>query len=212
MISQTVTLSVQEFRSWLEKETSNMIKPLDKEAAGLIDEVKKKISQVQEASRGLIKESEREIEKGKAYRRARVAKKLAQLFIDTLNNIKFPEQTSFRNTEALVKELKKSLSTIERERHIWFDRISPMFIMTRRKIDVVIGKLFESVEKLDSFISEKYMKAKSITDCFSSADTIAELRSEADRIEKEKNDTQSAISSAHGVCFVFFFFVAHTEF
>jgi predicted nucleic acid-binding Zn-ribbon protein len=195
VISQTPTLSAQEFRNWFEKETSKIAKPLDKEADGLIDEVKKKISQVQDACKTLIKESEREIEKGKSYRRARAAKKLAQLFADTLNNMKFPDQISFKNTEALVKDLKKSMSTIERERNIWFNRISPMFIMTRRKIDMVLSKLFESVGKLDSFISEKYVKAKNITDCFSSADTIVELRSEVERVEKEKNYTESAISS-----------------
>lgn len=190
-------MSVQEFRKWFEKETANLVKPLDKEASGLIDDMKKRTSQVEEACKSLIKESEREIEKGKVYRRARVAKKLAQLFIDTLDKVTFPEQVSFKNTEMLVKDLKKAVSTIERERYIWFQRIAPMFIMTRRRIDVVLSRLFESVEKSDSFTSEKYAKAKTVTDCFTTADDIAELRNELEKIEKEKNDTESTVSSVN---------------
>ncbi|HVP41291.1 MAG TPA: hypothetical protein VMS95_04995 [Candidatus Krumholzibacteriaceae bacterium] len=188
-------MSGQEFRNWFEKETANIVKPLDKEANGLIEDTKKKMRQVQEACEGLIKESEREIEKGKAYRRSRVTKRLAQLFIDTLNNVHFPDNISYRTTEMFIKDLKKALSTIERERNIWFPRISPLFIMARRKIDVVLSRLYESVEKLDSFTSEKYIKAKSVTDCITAADNIAELQGELSRIEKEKSETESAISS-----------------
>jgi len=49
VISQTATMSIQEFRNWFEKETANIIKPLDKEANGLIEDAKKKMRQVQEA-------------------------------------------------------------------------------------------------------------------------------------------------------------------
>ena len=195
MISQTQAMSVREFREWFQKETTNIIKPLDKEANGLIDDVKKKIRQVQESCEGLIKECEREIEKGKSYRRARVARKLAQLFIDTLNNVHFPEETSHKTTETLVRDLKRAMLTIERERNLWFPRISPLFIMARRKIDVFLSRLFESVQKLESFTSEKYTKARSVTDSLAAADNITELQNELLKTEKEKNDTESAISS-----------------
>jgi hypothetical protein len=188
-------LSVQEFDKWFEKETTNLVKPLDKEAGSLIDDVKKKISQVQEASRNLIKECEREMEKGKTYQRARVGKRLAQLFIDTLDKVSFPEQISYQTTESSMKDLKRAISTIERERNLWFQRISPLFIMARRRIDVFLSRLVESAEKLSSFVSERYAKAKTITDCFTTARDVAELRSELEKIEKEAHDTESAISS-----------------
>jgi hypothetical protein len=188
-------MPVQEFRNLFEKETANIVKPLDKEANGLIEDTKKKMRQVQEACESLIKESEREIEKGKAYRRSRVTKRLAQLFIDTLNNVHFPDNVSYRTTEVFIKDLKKALSAIERERNIWFPRISPLFIMARRKIDVVLSRLYEAVEKLDSFTSEKYVKAKNVTDCIAAADNIVELQDELSKIEMEKNETESAISS-----------------
>jgi hypothetical protein len=196
-ISLVAEMSVQEFRRWFEKETTNIVKPLDKEANGLIEDLKKKISQVQDACKGLIKECEREIEKGKAYRRARVAKKLAQFFIDTLNGIKFPEQVSFKTTDELLKSLKKAFSAVERERTIWFQRISPMFIMSRRRIDAMLSRLFESTEKLDSFTSGKYARAKTVTDCFITAANIGELKNELEKIEKEKKDTESVISSVN---------------
>jgi len=190
-------LSVQEFDKWFEKETANLVKPLDKEASGLIDDVKKKMSQLQEASRNLIKECEREMEKGKAYQRARVGKRLAQFFIDTLNKISFPEQISYKTTESLMKDLKRAISTTERERNLWFPRISPLFIMARRRVDTFLSRIVESTEKLSSFVSERYMKAKTVTDCFATADDVAELRSELEKIEKEAHDTESAISSVN---------------
>jgi len=194
-ISQTTAMSVQEFRSWFEKETNNIIKPLDREASELIEDTKKKMRPVQEACEALIKEGEREKEKGKSYRRSRVTKRLAQLFIDTLNNMQFPENVSYKTTETLVRDLRKTLSVIERERNIWFPRISPMFIMARRRIDAVLSRLYESVEKLNSFTSEKYVKAKSVTDCIAVAGNLTELQGELFKIEKEKNETESLISS-----------------
>lgn len=195
MISQTTVMSVQEFRNWFEKDTNNITKPLDKEANGLIEDAKKKMRQVQEACEGLIKEGEKEKEKGKAYRRSRVTKRLGQLFIDTLNNVYFPENASYQTTETLMKDLKKALSAIERERNIWFPRISPMFIMARRRIDMFLSRLSESVDKLNSFTSEKYVKAKNVTDCVTAADSLAELQVELSKIEKEKDETESLISS-----------------
>jgi len=197
MISKEIEMPVLEFRKWFEKETNPLVKPLDKEANALINNVKKKIKEVQEACEKLIKESERDMEKGKAYHRSRVAKKLAQLFIDTLNKTTFPEQASFKNTEDLLKDLKKALSTIERERNIWFPRISPLFIMARRKIDVVLSKLFDSIEKLDLFSSEKYVKAKSVADCFAVAGNIVELLDDLEKIEEEKKEVESTISSVN---------------
>jgi len=69
--------------------------------------------------------------------------------------------------------------------------------MARRKIDVVLSRLYESVERLNSFTSEKYIKAKSVADCVTTADNIIELQNELSRIEMEKNETESAISSVN---------------
>jgi hypothetical protein len=188
-------MSVQEFRNWFEKETKNIIKPLDREANGLIEDAKKRMRPVQDACESLIKESEKEKEKGKAYRRSRATRRLGQLFIDTLNNVHFPEDTSYETTETLVKDLRRALSAIERERRIWFPRISPMFIMARRKIDALLSRLDDSVEKLNSFISEKYAKAKSVIDCASAAANLAEMQDELSKTEKEKNEMESLIAS-----------------
>jgi predicted nucleic acid-binding Zn-ribbon protein len=194
-VSATIEMPVQEFAKWFEKETVNIVKPLDKEASGLIDEVKKRINQAKEDCDKLIKECEREIEKGKAYHRSRVAKRLALFSIDTLNKINFPEPVSFENTETLLKDLKKTYNTIQRERNVWFPRISPLFILARRKIDMTFARFFDAVEKLDAFTQEKYAKVKSVSDGFATARTIMELQNELEKIGKEENETKSAIAS-----------------
>ncbi|MBX5326213.1 MAG: hypothetical protein ACQXXH_04070 [Candidatus Bathyarchaeia archaeon] len=185
----------QEFEKWFEKETANLVKPLDNEANKLIDDVRKRINQVKEDCESLIKECEREIEKGKAYHRARVTRRLATFFIDTLGKINFPQQVSLETTETFVKDLKKTFSVIGRERNIWFPRISPLFIIARRKIDVSLSRLFDLIEKLDAFTKEKYSKAKSVADGFTTARNIAQLRGELEKLEKETHDTRTAISS-----------------
>ena len=190
-------MPIQEFGKWFEKETANIVKPLDKEAASLIDDVKKRINQTKEDCDRLIKECEKEIEKGKTFRRSRVAKRLATFFIDTLNKIVFPEQVSLENAEALLKDLRKAFSTIERERNIWFPRISPMFIMARRKIDAILTRLFDAIDKLNSFTLEKYARIKSISDGFATAHSIAELQIELGKLEREKHETKSAIASVN---------------
>jgi chromosome segregation ATPase len=67
--------------------------------------------------------------------------------------------------------------------------------MTRRRIDVFLSRLYESVEKLSAFNSEKYVKAKNVTNCISAADNISELQNELSKIEREENETGSVISS-----------------
>jgi len=188
-------MPVQEFRKWFEKETSGIVKPLDSEAAKLVDDVRKRVNQAREDCESLIKECEKEIDKGKAYHRSRVTKRLANFFIDTLNKINFSDSISLDTTETLVKDLKKSFSVLGRERNIWFPRISPLFIIARRKIDVSFGRLFDSIEKLDAFTKERYSKVKSVSDAFTTTRVITELQSELEKIEKETTETQSAISS-----------------
>ncbi|MEM2102502.1 MAG: hypothetical protein QXM22_03200 [Candidatus Bathyarchaeia archaeon] len=188
-------MPLQEFEKWFEKETANLVKPLDNEASKLIDDVRKRMNQIKEDCENLIKECEREIEKGKAYHRARVTRRLATFFIDTLNKINFPQQVSLETTETFVKDLKKVFSVIGRERNIWFPRISPLFIIARRKIDVSLGRLFDLIEKLDVFTKEKYSKVKSVADGFATAHNIAQLQSELEKLERETNETQTAISS-----------------
>jgi DNA repair exonuclease SbcCD ATPase subunit len=197
VISATIEMPVQEFGKWFEKETANIVKPLDKEANTLIEDVKKRISQAKEDCDRLIKECEREIEKGKTFRRSRVAKRLATFFIDTLNKIVFSEQVSFGNTEVLLKDLKRAFSTIEREKSIWFPRISPMFIMARRKIEATLSRLFDAIDKLDSFTSEKYARVKSISNGLTIARTIVELQSELEKLEMEENETEASVASVN---------------
>lgn len=185
----------QEFEKWFEKETANLVKPLDNEASKMIDDVRKKINQVKEDCESLIKECEREIEKGKAYHRARVTRRLATFFIDTLSKINFPQQVSLETTETFVKDLKKVFSVVGRERNIWFPRISPLFIIARRKIDMSLGRLFDLIEKLDAFTKEKYSKVKGVVDGFTIARNIVQLQGELEKLEKETHETRTAVSS-----------------
>ena len=69
----------------------------------------------------------------KVYNRARALNKLATIFMERIKKLKVPDQISFDSLSLFANETQKTIAVIEIDVRNWFPRISPFFIMDRRK-------------------------------------------------------------------------------
>jgi len=183
LISITSEIQIKDFKSWLEDETANILHPLNEQAKKLVDKIKERLDNARKACKKLTEEGTREMERGKTTRKARVTEKLSRYFQKQIDKIVFPDKTSFSELYKLHKDLKKMFSSIARERNAWFPRISPLFIITRKKVDFAFTRLAGSISELDNFLSTEYSKAEATEKLFLEADEMIRLLDESSKYE-----------------------------
>ena len=121
-----------------------------------------------EVCKSLLDNSNKEIEKRnmKVYNRARALNKLAHLFIDRLKKLSAPEQVTYDSLSKYTSETQKTLIVTEIDIKNWFPRISPFFIMDRRKFLVVYEKAKQTFTVLNEFVTKEYVKTKTLEETF----------------------------------------------
>ncbi len=181
-----VTLSSSEIKSWLESETGSVLTPVQAQAQKLRDEARKVLQGELDASKMLFDNSTKEIEKRnmKVYNRARALNKLARLFTDRIKKIQIPEQVSYDSLSKFAQETQKAFAVTDVDIRNWFPRISPFFIMDRRKFLVVHEKSKLTIAMLSDFVAKEYSKTKTLEDTYK---LIPELQA----LEKQLSDAEA---------------------
>ncbi|UCE15662.1 MAG: hypothetical protein JSV12_07275 [Candidatus Bathyarchaeota archaeon] len=185
-MSEELEIPLENLREWLEKETIPIVDPLKTEATNLLNNFKDRLEDIRENGEKLLDNGESEMFKSnpKTYRRARGLYRLARDILELIDETSIPEEVSYENIQTFCAEFKKTLSTIGRERAKRFPRISPYFILDRRRFDVALKKTVDSFKELQSFSSDEYEKAKTIEDSFSMTGKLLQLLDELDTAEK----------------------------
>jgi predicted nucleic acid-binding Zn-ribbon protein len=172
-------------------------------ARKLLDEIRKNLESLSEASKMLLDNSAKEIEKRnmRTHGRARAMNKLARLFVDRMRTIKIPEQVSYKTLEDFVQDTQKAFSVTDVDVANWFPRISPFFILDRRKFSAVFEKAKDSFRVLEYFLSKEYVKTKMLEETFQLIDEVlaheqqlATLQNQKTRIEAEKASVEGEIA------------------
>jgi hypothetical protein len=191
-LSQT-KLSVNELKNWLEKETGSILTPVQTQAQRHRDETRNAIQNLNEASKTLLDISQKEIEKRnmKVYNRARALNKLAILFMERIKKLKIPDQISFDSFSIFATETQKTLVVFEVDVRNWFPRISPFFIMDRRKFLTVYEKTKLTVNSLSDFINKEYVKSKTLEKTFQLITETQTLQQQLTEVETAKTRLQS---------------------
>ena len=198
-----VKLAAKDTRSWLDKETRQTFVPVHAKARKLLDEMRKNLESLLEASKMLLDNSAKEIEKRnmKTHGRARAMNKLARLFVDRMRAIKIPEQISYRTLEDFVQGTQKAFSVTDVDVANWFPRISPFFILDRRKFSAVFEKAKDSLRALEYFLSKEYVKTKMLEEIFQLIDEVladeqqlTTLQNQKARIETEEAAVEGEIA------------------
>jgi predicted nucleic acid-binding Zn-ribbon protein len=181
VIPESLDVRSEDFEAWLKAETSGIMDPLNADARKLVDRIVQRLQDFRDVCEKLVQEAEREEKRGRAVRKARVTGKLARFFLKQVDKVAFPDEMSTKNLNRFHDDLEKALRSTEREKNVWFPRISPLFIITRKRIDFAYARLTAAVSEMKPFLSESYLKAEKIEETFLGSDRITELLAELSR-------------------------------
>ncbi len=179
--------SSTEVKAWLEKDTHSTLAPMQIQAQKHRNEMNNALQSLLEVSKMLLDNSQKEIEKRnmKIYNRARALNKLAHLFIERIKKLVPPEQVTYDSLNIYASETQKALTVIEIDIRNWFPRISPFFIMDRRKFLAVYEKTKLNSQFLSDFMTKEYVKTKTLEKTFI---VLSELRT----LEKQLAEGEAA--------------------
>ena len=205
-LSEIQKFSLNNIKDWLESETGSIFKPVHARAQTLLDEMRGAIENFTDVSKMLLDNSGKEIEKRnmKTYGRARALNKLARMFLDRIRQIKVPEQVTYDSFSEFIQETQKAFLVTEVDIKNWFPRISPFFILDRRKFLTVFEKAKELLKEMQNFQTKEYVKTKTLEETFqlidklkTLEDQLANLKEEKAKAEGEKASIEKEIAEMH---------------
>jgi hypothetical protein len=184
-------------KNWLESETDSVFIPVHARAQSLLNEMHKALENIAETCKTLLENSAKEIEKRnmKTYGRARALNKLARLFLDRIQQIKVPEKISYNSFYEFIQEVQRAFVVTEIDIKNWFPRISPFFILDRRKFLTVFERSKETLKNADDFIKKEYIKTKTLEETFQLLDKLKTLEDYLANLKeaKEKLEIQRGL-------------------
>jgi hypothetical protein len=192
-LSDIAKFSSKDIKGWLERETGSLFTPIHSKAQKLLDEMRKMLDSLSEVSKMLLDNSQKEIEKRnpKTYGRARALNKLAKLFVDRMRQIKIPNKVTYDSFNGFVQETQKAFLVTEVDLRNWFPRISPFFILDRRKFQVVFEKAKDLHKEFTSFLTKEYVKTKTLEETFQLIDKLQTLEQQLTNLGNQKTRTQN---------------------
>ncbi|MGQ9507675.1 MAG: hypothetical protein ACUVTB_07490 [Candidatus Bathycorpusculaceae bacterium] len=199
-MSGVLKFSSSEVKGWLEKETSSIFIPVHAKAQKLLDEMRKSIESLVDSSRMLLDNSSKEIEKRnmKTYGRARALNKLSRLFLDRMRQIEVPEKVSYDSVRNFVQETQRAFLVTEVDVRNWFPRISPFFILDRRKFLTVFERAKVSLKELNDFLIKEYVKTKTLEETFQLIDKLQVLEKELVKLGEQRKSVAAEKASVEG--------------
>ena len=196
-MSEPLKFSSKEIEEWLERETGSIFIPVHEKAQKLINEMKKVLDNVTDVCKVLLENSRKEIEKRsrKTLGKSRALNKLAKLFLKRIRQIEAPDKISYDTFHDFIQETQKAFTVTEVDIKKWFPRISPFFIMDRRKFLGVFEKAKESLEELQNFLTKEYVKTKTLEETFQIIDNLLVLQGQLADLEAHRNKKETEKAS-----------------
>ncbi len=196
--------SSEEAKRWLETQTSSTLTPVHAQAKKLRDDMNNSIQAMADVSKQLFDTSSKEIERRnmKVYNRARALNKLARLFLDRLKKLTPPEQVTYDSLSRYIVETQKVLLVIDIDIKNWFPRISPFFIMDRRKFSAVYERAKQAYNTLNDYVTKEYVKTKTLEEALQQVNELQNvekqlvvLGGEKETIKNERTPIEQEIAT-----------------
>lgn len=191
-LSETVKVPAKDLKKWLESEAGSTFNPVHKKAQESLDDMRKTYEDFADTSKSLLENSGKEIVKRnpKTYRRARALNKLSRLFLDRIQRIKVPNQVTYDGLHEMAQETQKVLAVTDADIRNWFPRISPFFIIDRRKFQVAFEKTRLMLKDLNNFLAKEYVKTKTLEETFQFADRLPMLEQQLVSLKEQRAKLQ----------------------
>jgi len=179
-------------KGWLESETGSIFIPVHTRAQKLLNDMNKTLEDITDVSKVLLDNSGKEIEKRnmKTYGRARALNKLARLFLERMRQIKVPDKVSYDSFREFVQENQKAFLVTEVDIRNWFPRISPFFILDRRKFLTIFEKAKELLKELNEFLTKEYVKTKTLEETFQLIDKLQTLEEQLANLSEQRKKAE----------------------
>jgi len=196
-LSEIQKFSSADVKGWLESETSSIFIPVHAKAEKLIGEMRRALESLADVSKTLLENSGKEIEKRnmKTYGRARALNKLGRLFLERFRQIKVPDRVSYDSFSGFVQETQRAFLVTEVDVRNWFPRISPFFIMDRRKFLTASEKAKESLKEISDFLKRDYVKTKTLEETFQLIDKLKNSEGQLANLKVQKTKAQDEKAS-----------------
>ena len=180
--------SSEEVKRWLETQTSSILTPVHNQAKKLRDDMNLSLQMVADVSKQLFDTSSKEIERRnmKVYNRARALNKLARMFLDRLKKLNPPEQVSYDSLSRYVGETQKVLLVTDIDIKNWFPRISPFFIMDRRKFLAIYERAKQAYNTLNDYVTKEYVKTKTLEEALQEINELQGLEKHLLTLNEDK--------------------------
>jgi hypothetical protein len=185
--------SSTEIKAWLENETSQILTPVHAQAQRLRDEIRTALQNEADTSKMLLDNSAKEIERRnmRVYNKARALNKLARLFLDRMKKVNVPDQVSYDSLNKFAQEAQKVFIVTDIDVKNWFPRISPFFIMDRRKFLAIHEKAKITLATLNDFLTEEYVKTKTLEETFQLISELQTLEKQLLEVETQKTELKN---------------------
>ena len=182
-----------EAKLWLENQTSAVLTPVHEQAKKLRDDMDSQIQALSDVSKLLFDTSQKEIEKRnmKLYNRARALNKLARVFMDRYKKLISPEEVSYDSINHYAQETQKSLMVTEIDIKNWFPRISPFFIMDRRKFLQTYEKTKQASVNLNDYVTKEYVKTKTLEEALRQLNDLQNIEKHLASLQEDKENIKS---------------------
>jgi hypothetical protein len=193
VVSEVTIFSSNDIKSWLKEQTSSILTPVQEQAQKLRNDMHDAIQNFADVGKMLVDNSSKEIEKRnmRTYNRARAMNKLARLFTDRIKKVTVPDQISYGKLNRFAQEIQKVFLVTDIDIKNWFPRISPFFIMDRRKFMAVHEKAKESLVALNDFLTKEYVKTKTLEETFQLVDELHNLEAQLLDVEAELKNVKN---------------------
>jgi hypothetical protein len=188
VVSEVTTFSSDNIDGWLKEQTSSILTPVQAQAQKLRDEMRDSIESFADVGKMLVDNSSKEIEKRnmRTYNRARAMNKLARLFTERIRKIAVPDRVSYDNLNRFAQDIQKVFLVTDIDIKNWFPKISPFFIMDRRKFMTVHEKAKISLNALNDFLTKEYVKTKTLEETFQLIDELHGLEAQLSEVAEER--------------------------
>lgn len=192
-MSKSLKFSSDNIKSWLEHEVSSIFIPTHKKAQQLLGKMNEAFKNFADASEMLLEKSKKEIDKSniKTRGRARALNKLARLFLKRIKQVNVPEQVSFDSISNYAQKIQKNFLVTEVDIKNWFPRISPFFILDRRKFLTIYEKSKKTAEILNDFLVKEYVETKTSEETFQLIILVQTLENKLSELKEEKAKIQN---------------------
>jgi len=181
--------SSAETKRWLENQTASVLAPVHAQARKLRDDTNLAVRNVEEVSKFLFDISAKEIEKRnmKLYNRARALNKLSRLFLDRLKKLTAPEQVSYDSMCRYSQDTQKVLLVTDIDIKNWFPRISPFFIMDRRKFLAMYERARQAYNAMNDYVAKEYVKTKTLEEALQQLNELQSLEKQLVALGDERD-------------------------